>query len=439
MEPTYPPKSDLSARIAALEAEQARLQARCQQLQQDHKRLQSRYQNLSAQMSATQAQLQQAEESLRQQFEQFSALRAMDALVTANLGLMPLLRFFVEQVAFLLHVDAAAVLLCDPQARTLTFAVGHGFRTQGITHSCVSLGEGRAGQAAQEHCLDFVPDLRAASTTFTRAGLIAGEDFVAYFVIPLLAKNQVKGVLEIFHRGELEPSREWLETLEMLAGHMAIAMDNAMLFQELQQANAELVGAYDATIEGWARALELRDKETEGHSRRVTEMTMRLARKLGMSAAELTHVRRGAILHDIGKMGIPDAILLKPGPLTEEERKVMCQHPVYAHEWLWPIQFLRPALAIPYSHHEKWDGTGYPQGLQGPQIPLEARIFAIVDVWDALNSDRPYRPRWDQDRIYRHIQSLAGTHFDPELVEVFLSVMAEGESQEQANELREAA
>src|SRR5581483_7714780 len=211
MEPTYPPKSDLSARIAALEAEQARLQARCQQLQQDHKRLQSRYQNLSAQMSATQAQLQQAEESLRQQFEQFSALRAMDALVTANLGLMPLLRFFVEQVAFLLHVDAAAVLLCDPQARTLTFAVGHGFRTQGITHSCVSLGEGRAGQAAQEHCLDFVPD----------------------FVIPLLAKNQVKGVLEIFHRGELEPSREWLETLEMLAGHMAIAMDNAMLFQEL--------------------------------------------------------------------------------------------------------------------------------------------------------------------------------------------------------------
>lgn len=183
--------------------------------------------------------------------------------------------------------------------------------------------------------------------------------------------------------------------------------------------------AYDATIEGWSRALDLRDKETEGHTQRVAAMTIDLARALRISNAELVHIRRGALLHDIGKMGVPDAILHKPGPLTDEEWVIMRKHPQLAYDMLSPIEFLRPALHIPGSHHEKWDGTGYPRGLSGEQIPLAARIFAIVDVWDALNSDRPYRDAWPQDKTLEHIRSETGTHFDPHIVDVFLKEISE--------------
>jgi cyclic di-GMP phosphodiesterase len=190
--------------------------------------------------------------------------------------------------------------------------------------------------------------------------------------------------------------------------------------RDLQRLNVELTRAYDTTLEGWSRALDLRDKETEGHSQRVTEMTVRLARAMGMGEEELVHVRRGALLHDIGKMGIPDSILLKPALLTEEQTAIMRRHPVYAYELLSPIEYLRPALDIPYCHHEKWDGTGYPRGLAGEAIPLAARIFAVVDVWDALRSDRPYRPGWSEARVREHIRSLTGTHFDPKVVAVVL-------------------
>jgi hypothetical protein len=189
---------------------------------------------------------------------------------------------------------------------------------------------------------------------------------------------------------------------------------------ELAGDNAELRRAYEATIEGWARALDLRDRETEGHSRRVTEMTVALARATGFGPEELEHLRRGALLHDIGKMGIPDTILLKPGPLTDGERAVMQRHPRYAYDWLSPIDFLRPALAIPYGHHEWWDGTGYPRGLAGHDIPLAARIFAVVDIWDALTHDRPYREAWPDDRALAHIRTLAGNHLDPGVVDTFL-------------------
>ena len=168
--------------------------------------------------------------------------------------------------------------------------------------------------------------------------------------------------------------------------------------------------------------MDLRDHETEGHSRRVTEMTLRLCRALGMGDDELVHVRRGALLHDIGKIGIPDAILLKPSELTDEERAVIRRHPRYALEMLSPIAFLRPALDIPHCHHERWDGAGYPNGLRGEEIPLAARAFAAVDIWDALRSDRPYRPGWPMGRVLEHLRSLAGTHLDPRVVETFLAI-----------------
>ena len=190
--------------------------------------------------------------------------------------------------------------------------------------------------------------------------------------------------------------------------------------QQIQALNAELLIAYDETLEGWARALDLRDNNTEDHSVRVMDLTMDLACAMGISEADLVHVRRGALLHDIGKMGIPDAILLKPGPLTEEEWGVMRLHPVFAYDMLSTIPFLRPALDIPYCHHEKWDGSGYPRGLSGEQIPLAARIFSVVDVWDALGSDRPYRKKWAKPKIIEYIREAAGTQFDPEIVKLFL-------------------
>ena len=193
--------------------------------------------------------------------------------------------------------------------------------------------------------------------------------------------------------------------------------------EHIESLHEELTRAYDATIEGWSRALDLRDHETEGHSRRVTEMTLRLAAVLNVADVEMVNVRRGALLHDIGKMGVPDSILLKPEALTEEEWVVMRRHPVLACELLSPIEFLRPALDIPYCHHEKWDGSGYPRGLAGEEIPLAARLFALVDVWDALSSDRPYRRAWPQERVRDYLQSLSGIHFEPRLVEAFLGLM----------------
>jgi putative two-component system response regulator len=191
----------------------------------------------------------------------------------------------------------------------------------------------------------------------------------------------------------------------------------------LMELNRQLLTAYEATIEGWSHAMDLRDKETEGHSRRVTELTLKLAKAFGMSEEELLHIRRGSLLHDMGKLGVPDSILHKPASLTDEEWTVMRKHPQFAYEMLYPIEYLRSSLDIPYCHHEKWDGTGYPRGLKGEEIPISARIFAIVDVWDALTSDRPYRPAWTKEKALSYIQEQSGKHFDPQLYSLFLKII----------------
>jgi HD-GYP domain-containing protein (c-di-GMP phosphodiesterase class II) len=228
-------------------------------------------------------------------------------------------------------------------------------------------------------------------------------------------------VLEVFHKVALTPYPEWVEFLETIAGQAAIAVDNFTLFENLQKSNLELQQAYDATIEGWSHALDLRDKETEGHTQRVTEMSQRLARIMGIKGEALLHMRRGALLHDIGKLGVPDGILLKPGEFTPEEWVVMAKHPQFAYDWLAPIAYLKEALVIPYCHHERWDGSGYPRGLKGEEIPLAARIFTIVDEWDAVTSDRPYRMAWPHEQAVEYIRENSSKHFDPAVVEIFLN------------------
>ncbi len=370
-------------------------------------------------------------EQTEQRLQRLDGLHQIDTVINASLDLHLTLNVFVDQVITQLRVDAAAVILLNRQTQMLEYTAGRGFRSPAIAQTRQRLGEGNTGRAALERHTIHIPNLREAGKMLRRTALLTDDGFVAYYGVPLIAKGQVKGVLEVFHRAPIEPDEEWLDFLNALAGQAAIAVDNATLFNDLQRSNSDLTTAYDATIEGWSRALDLRDEETEGHTLRVTDVTMQLARNFGLGEAQLAQVRWGALLHDIGKMGVADRILLKPGPLTEEEWAVMKRHPVLAYEMLSPIRYLRSALDIPYSHHEKWDGTGYPQGLKGEGIPLTARIFAVVDVWDALRSDRPYRPAWPEEKVIEHIRSLAGTHFDPQVVKVCLEsgLLASGEGQ----------
>ena len=241
--------------------------------------------------------------------------------------------------------------------------------------------------------------------------------------VPMKQKDEIVGVMFVDNRAHTGIFKENdLELLSAFADQAGMAINNAQLFDNLQAANTELEIAYEATLEGWVRALDLRDKETEGHTRRVTVMTEELAREMGIPEEELVHIKRGALLHDIGKMGIPDGILLKPSGLTQKERELMMQHPELAFKMLNRIDFLKPAIDIPYCHHEKWDGSGYPQNLQGEEIPFAARIFAVVDVWDALTSERPYREPMEIDEVRKHIQDGAGSHFDPQVVKAFLEI-----------------
>jgi len=247
-------------------------------------------------------------------------------------------------------------------------------------------------------------------------------------IIMLTALNDRDSLLNALKAGADDFISKPFDRYELRARLLGITRLNRYqkLLQErakLREANAHLLAAYEATIEGWSHALDLRDQETEGHSQRVTELTIKLAEGYGMSADEIIHIRRGALLHDMGKIGVPDSILHKPAALTDEEWTVMRKHPQFVYDMLSSVEYLRPALDIPYGHHEKWDGTGYPRKLKGEQIPLAARLFAVADVWDALTSDRPYRPAWSKEEALTFIREQSGSHFDPQVVDLFFRVI----------------
>lgn len=372
----------------------------------------------------------------QRRLQNIQALHRMDLAISGSLDIQISLKIILEELTRHLHVDAANVLVLNPYMNTLDFIVGHGFKTINYNKAVFRLGEGLPGKIALTRNPVHIPDQVEKQLEAHRFNALAPEKFRAYYGLPLVAKAQIQGVIEIFHRSPLEPDAEWLEFVETIAGQAAIAIENINLFNKLQRSNTELALAYDITLEGWSRAMDLRDRETEGHTQRVAEMTVKLGQTLGLSDAEIVNARRGALLHDMGKLGIPDEILLKPGQLSEEEWEIMKKHPSYAYEMLSPITYLRPALDIPYCHHEKWDGTGYPRGLRGESIPIAARIFSVADVWDALRSDRPYRKAWSNDKVIAYIQEHSGSYFDPKVVEAFLKVIQQPSESEPKASIR---
>ncbi len=368
--------------------------------------------------------LKQAEKALQTQLQRVSTLRNIDLAIAGSLDSKLVFEVILEQILSNLGVDAADILLFHPLLNRLECTARRGFYSPALEFSMLRIGEGFAGKSALERKIIHIPDLREEPGEFRLSPHFLGEGFVTYFALPLIARGELLGVLEIFSRKYHRAEAGFLDFLETLSHQLAIAIENLRGIEEKKRAYAELLLSYDYTLEGWVRALDLRDQETEGHTQRVCEMTVRFAQHLDIPKEQMPHIRRGALLHDIGKIAIPDTILLKPGKLTDEEWVIMRKHPVYAYEFLRPIPFLHLAIDIPYRHHEKWDGSGYPGGLKRETIPLPARMFALVDVWDALLSDRPYRKAWSREQARDYIREQSGTHFDPELVDVFLKIFA---------------
>lgn len=273
--------------------------------------------------------------------------------------------------------------------------------------------------------IEAISDASAYFKNTSLPGILNELGIASLLFLPVVIHKRTAIILLVGFDSMQEFTSADINLAATLAASLSQIFENAQLYQDLLFAHETLSKAYDATIEGWAKILELHDLETEGHTRRVTEQTIKLAQAFGVSSEEIIHIRRGALLHDIGKLGVPDQILFKEGSLTEEEWKIMRKHPQFAYEMLASIEYLKPALDIPYYHHEKWDGTGYPHGLKGDQIPLAARLFAVVDVWDALRSDRPYRRGWSDEEVYEYIRSLSGKQFDPKALEAFFSMMGQ--------------
>jgi putative nucleotidyltransferase with HDIG domain len=366
----------------------------------------------------------EAQERLEASLAQLHSLRSVDSAIIADLPLEQVLDAILGAAVPLLPVDAAAFSVIRSHGLRVVASRG----LVGRDELAEPLGrDDPAVRAAWSDgyavCFAADEDPAQPSPHGARLESLHRLGLSEYHVLALTARGEPLGVLELYARTRGSAERpEWLEFAETHCAQAAAAIDAMQLRSRLVSANDEVLLAYDSTIRGWSRALDLRDRETMGHSSRVTDMAVQLARSRGFDPVALGHLRRGALLHDIGKMAVPDAILLKPGPLTAEERCIMQQHTVFGRDLLEPIRYLRDAVDVPYAHHERWDGAGYPRGLAGTQIPLAARIFAVVDVYDALTSDRPYRGAWSRRRALEHIAAAAGSHFDPEVVAAFLEL-----------------
>ncbi len=350
---------------------------------------------------------------LQHMLQKMERLMEINIMLNSTLELAQVLDLIIAKAVEMLECEAGSILLCNKEENCLMFSASTSADSKTLAQIHIPLTDSLAGTIFSKNIPLVVnnvdQDLRhnssvAAQIHFQTRSLLG---------VPMRIQERVIGVLEALNKKQGTFTEEDVKILTAIASQAAVAIENAQLVEALQE-------SYESTLEGWAAALDLRDKETEGHSQRVTLLAVQLAQELGMSKEDLTYLRQGALLHDIGKMGVPDHILHKHGPLTEQEQAIMRQHPVNAYKMLYPITHLRPALGIPYCHHEKWDGSGYPSGLKGEEIPLAARIFTVIDVWDALRSNRPYRKAWPVKKTIAYIQQQAGKSFDPQVVNCFV-------------------
>jgi PAS domain S-box-containing protein len=355
------------------------------------------------------------------------ALRDTASALNSTLNFDELMERILSNLGKVVFHDSSNIMLINDDNETAQFVAARGYKEEdsqkwlqsGIVHltdvpnlyTMYLTGKSMA-----------VPDTASNPewVVFPRSSWIR-----SYTGAPIKVKDRVIGFLNLNSPIPGFFNDEMAAHLQAFADQAGVALNNARLLQDLRKSNLELLNAYETTLQGWSKALELRDYGTEGHTLRVLDMTVKLAKKLGITDPELTHIRHGCLLHDIGKIGIPDSILTKAGPLTEEEWEIMRRHPVYAYEILSPIPYLAPSLDIPYYHHEWWDGSGYPQGLKGKQIPLVARIFSIVDVWDGLRENRPYRQGMPESEVVEYLQGQSGIQFDPEIVRAFVKLLCD--------------
>jgi putative nucleotidyltransferase with HDIG domain len=360
-------------------------------------------------------------DTFRDRRSQLKALMSVGNMINSSLGRQRVLEEVMDSLITLMHAERGFLMLRHRNGELRPEIA------RGISHINLVEKEFEFSRTIVrrviESCEPVLTTNAQEDPRFENQVSIAAYQLRSIICAPLKIKDKLIGVIYVDNRARTGIFRESdLELVSAFANQAAMAIDNADLFDNLQKSNRDLEKAYQATLEGWVRALDLRDKETEGHTQRVMILTERLARSMGVEGEALVNITRGALLHDIGKMGIPDAILLKKGALTDEERALIREHPNMAKKMLKDIEFLWPAIDIPYCHHEKWDGSGYPRGLKGMNIPFAARVFAIVDVWDALISDRPYRKGLPPEEVRDHIKADSGKHFDPNVVKAFLEM-----------------
>jgi PAS domain S-box-containing protein/putative nucleotidyltransferase with HDIG domain len=353
----------------------------------------------------------------KQREHELEVISEMSEALRINISREQVLETAMAKLMSIMHLGGAFFSLYNPQKQIIEMKKASGVWKdiedipihlgEGLSSYIISTGRSYLNTQPETDPYILYPEL--------------SKDFSALAGVPLIAKGETIGSLVIGSKKKF--SENDLRLLKAIGDLTSSAIHRADLFEQTVQQTDELRHAYDSTLEGWALALELRDKETQGHSVRIAKMTLRLAKCLNIPEDQLEDVRRGALLHDIGKLGVPDTVLLKNGPLTPEEWVIMQKHPTYAYEMLSQIKFFANSIDIPYCHHEWWDGSGYPRGLEGKQIPLPARIFCIVDVWDALTSNRPYREAWKKEEALAHIINQAGTHFDPDVVNAFIQMI----------------
>ena len=364
---------------------------------------------------------QSVQDQLKSRESQLGALMGVGRAINSSLGLKRVLEEVMDTLIALMRAERGFLMLRDSNGE-LSVRIARGIDHVNLEEETFKVSRTIVGKVATTGEAILTTNAQE-DPRFENQMSVAAYQLRSILCAPLKIKNELIGVIYVDNRAHAGIFQEHdLGMIRAFSDQAAVAIDNAQLFDDLQASNQELQEAYQATLEGWVGALDMRDKETEGHTQRVTILTGRLARFMGVGDDELIHIRRGALLHDIGKMAISDTILLKKDKLTPEERAIMEQHPVHAYHLLKRIEFLLPAIDIPHYHHEKWDGTGYPDGLKEEEIPFAARIFPVIDVWDALTSDRPYRKGLPHDQVREHIQNDAGKHFDPQVVDAFMAM-----------------